>query len=531
MILLIIFFLLSIGAVITFLVPPQQRAAHILVSLIPVAAVAALLLRLPLPDAFSISWFPSALFPDPLKFRADTSSIAFAIYLCCLLILIEWTRPLRLSPGRSSRVVIYMLTISGIVACFASNPLAVIVIWSLIDFLFFLSILFLESPVEIGLTGISSSLSHSMGVLAINMLGNILVLFSLFIGSSGSPLDWSILWSASPFNFSPNLFLAGILLRLLIAPMQFTFSRIQTTSTGTEILLRIVSPAAALCLLSKIWPSQPPLSGSGWGFSWLIIPLSVLLLAAGWQWCFSASAFGRRNIFFLILPSFAVLSAIVYPQTDSVFLAAGGMLILGGGILLMYIGYLSHRRWMAGFPIFLGILFAGIPFSPMTVWSDSLYPGLLSPSGILALIPLAVCHIFILCAIFRLAFETVEEFPSNEPLFLFTFAMGMVVCLLALFFPGWKGIDSLSSVAAPVLLLAGGIFLFFLVRRFQRTGTALFLLLERIFRLEWLQRALVFSFQKTAILVSAVESFLSGEGAMLWSLGIALLLYLVFRGG
>lgn len=526
-----VIFLLTIGALATFFLPPQRRSLHIAVALVPAAAFGALFLRLPIPDSFSIAWSPSALFPDPLGFLASAPSVSFAAYFCCLLLLIEWTRPLRHSSGRTSHLVIYLLTIAGITACFASTPLAVVISWSLIDLLSFLAILFLKNPVEIGASGISSSLSQSMGVLAINMLGNILVVFSLFMGSPGTGSDWGVLWNASQFNLAPILFLSGILLRILLAPIQFTFSRFSTTSTGTEILLRIVSPAVGLCLLSKIWPSQPGIAGAGWGFSWPVIPLIVVILAAGWQWSISASPFGRRDVFFLILPSFALLSAIANPAASGLFQAAGGMLILCGGILLAYVGYLPHRRWMAAFPVILGILLSGIPFSPVSVWSSAVYPGLLTPSEFPVLVSLLLCHIFVVCAVFRLAFEPVDAFPSNEPIFLFAFSAGMAAAFLALLFPVWNSSFSIGSIVFPLLALGGGILMIFIVRRFHRTGATLFIHLEKFFGLEWLKRSIVFSFQKTAILVSGVESFLGGEGSMLWSLGIALLLYLVFRGG
>lgn len=531
MIALIVIFILAVGALATFFIPSQRRSLHTAVALLPLAALGMLLVRLPIPDSFSISWSPAVLFPDPLEFRASASSVSFAAYFCCLLLLIEWTRPLRQSPGRTSRLVIYLLTIAGVAACFASTPLAVIIVWSLIDLLSFLAMLFLKSPVEIGTGGISSSLSHSIGVLAINMLGNILVVFSLFMGSPGAFSEWSALWSSSQYNLAPVLFLIGILLRILLAPIQFTFARLQTTSAGTEILLRIAAPAACLSLLSNIWPVQAEMTGVGLGFSWLVIPLIVVILAAGWQWCISASPFGRRDVYFLILPSFALLSAIVSPAVSGQFLAAGGLLILGGGILLIYIGFLPHRPWMAAFPVILGILWAGIPFSPASIWSSVVFPGLLVPSGIPFLISMLLCQIFILCAIFRLAFEPVDAFPSNEPFFLFVFSAGMAAALLTLLLPVWSGTFSIGAVVFPLAVLGGSILMIFFVRRFHRTGATRLMFLEKIFRLEWLQRSFVFSFQKTAIVVSGVESFLSGEGAMLWSLGIALLLFLVFRGG
>ncbi|MBN2084230.1 MAG: hypothetical protein JW748_03330 [Anaerolineales bacterium] len=531
MIALIVLFILTIGALATYFLPPQRRNLQIAVALVPAAALAALFLRLPIPDSFSISWSPAGLFPDPLEFRASASSVSFAVYFCSLLLLIVWTRLLRQSPGRTSRLVIYLLIMAGIAACFASTPLAVIIAWSLIDLLSFLAMLFLKSPVEIGTAGISSSLSHSMGVLTINMLGNILVVFSLFVGSPGAGSDWGVLWGVADYSFAAILFLAGLLLRMLLSPLQFAFLRPHTSFTGTEMLLRIVSPAACLCLLANIWPSQPEIAFTGWSHSWPIIPLAVVLLAAGWHWCISASPLGRRDVYFLILPGYALLSSLAFPFTPSLFAAAGGLLILGGGIILAYIGFLPHRRWMAAFPVLLGVFLSGVPFSPASIWSSAVYPGLLNPSGLPVLVPLLLCQIFVVCAVFRLAFDPVDAFPPNEPVFLFVFSAGMIAALFGLLYPAWNGIVSAGSIVFPLLVLGGGIWMVFFVRRVHRTGATLFFRLEKIFRFDWLQRSVDFTFQKASILVSGMEAFLSGEGAMLWSLGIALLLYLVFRGG
>jgi hypothetical protein len=528
---IIVLLLLSVGAVATFFLPPQHRTSHIVVSLVPVAALATLLLQLPLPDSLSISWSPAVLFPESLTFRAGPNAVAFGAYLCCLLILIEWTRPLRQSPGRSSRIAAFLLTISGIAACFASTPLAMIIVWSWIDFLSFLIILFLKSPVEIGPGGISSPLTQSMGILAVNLLGTILMLFSIFIGSSGPPFDWSAVGSSAPQSLPPLLFMTGIVFRLLLAPLLLSFPRIKTSSMGSEVLLRIVSPAAVLCFLSNVWPSLTVFSTGNPAGSWLIVLLSIVILAAGWQWCISSSPFARRDVFFLLLPGFALLSALCMPNASGIYPAAGALLILGGGCLLVYIGYLSHRRWMAAFLLILTLLLAGIPYSPMAVWTASVYPGLLASSGFPSLLVLIVCHVFILCALCRTAFEPIEEFPSNEPLFLFTFSLGMGVSLMMLLYPGWSGVTSIASVVAPVLLLLAGILLAYLFGRYRRAGTSLFLFMEKFLRLDWMQRGMTVLFQQIVVLLSGVESFLSGEGAMLWSLGIALLLYLVVRGG
>jgi hypothetical protein len=532
MIALIVIFILIIGAISTFFLPPQRRNLPIAVALVPAAALGVLLLRLPIRDSFSIAWSPAALFPEPLEFRSSTASRSFALYLCALLMLVEWTRPLRRSPGRSARLAIYLLTISGIAACFASNPLAVLVSWALIDFLCFSVTLFMDSLVEIGPGGISSSLSHSLSILALNMIGNILFIFAFLLEAPGVGLEWGLAWGGTSVITLPViLFLLGILFRLLLAPAQFASSHLPTGSIGTEILLRVVPPAAVLCLLANIWPFPQGAILAGWGFSWLMVPLFIILLAAGWQWCASSSPLGHRDAFFVLLPSFALLLALIGSDPVIIFSASGGFLILGGGILLVYLGYLSHRRWMAAFPVLLGLLFSGLPFGPGSTWSSAVYPVLLSPSGLVFLIPLLIGHIFLVSAFFRLAFEPVDSFPSNEPVFQVIFSAGMTAALLALLFPGWIGIAAPGSIGFPLTVLAGSGLLVFLIQRLFRAGTAPALYFEKIFRLEWLQQSILFTFQKTAAAVSGVEAFLSGEGAMLWSLGIALLLYLVFLGG
>jgi hypothetical protein len=186
---------------------------------------------------------------------------------------------------------------------------------------------------------------------------------------------------------------------------------------------------------------------------------------------------------------------------------------------------------MAAFPIALGLLLSGLPFGPASIWSSAVYPVLLSPSGFVYLLPLLIGQIFIVCAVFRLAFEPVDSFPSNEPVFLAVYSAGMIAALLALLFPGWTGVAAPGSVGFPLAVLAGSVLPIFLIRRLFRAGGSPVFNYKKIFQLEGLQRAVLYAFQKSAGAVTGMEAFLSGEGAMLWSLGIALLFYLVFLGG
>jgi hypothetical protein len=529
MVVLIVFVLLSFGAIAAYWLPTKHRTSQIAISAIPVAALAILLTRLPLPDSFTIPWSPSILFPEPLVFRAGPHAVLFAEYFCGLLILIEWTRPLRRSSERSPRVAIYLLALSGVVACSAVTPLAVIMVWSWIDFSSFLITLYLKRPVEIGPDGISSPLFQFSGILALNLLGSVLVLFSLFTGSPASPSDLTAVGSASSQDPATLLFLTGIALRLVVAPLQFTAPRRSSISTDAGFFLRIVSPAAVLCFLSDSWDSLPLSSSDSVVFPGLAILCALTLAICGWQWCAASSPLSRRDLYFPIVGGMAFLSALLFPRESGVFAAAGSMLILGGGVLLAYIGFLPHRRWMAAFPLFFGAMFVGFPPSPMTVWSASVLPQISASAGLASLAALALIHILALGGVFRTAFDPVEEFPSNEPLFLIAFSIGVGVCLSLLFLPVRSVSFSLSAVTVPLLLFLGGVVLLLAFRRLQRPEGSF--LLEKSSHMELLRKLMTGSFEKAAYFVSGLESFLGGEGALLWSLGIALLLYLVFRGG
>jgi hypothetical protein len=531
MIFLLVIFLLLLGAAATYILPPERRTLRIVASLLPVAALGVLLAPISLPETFSIQWLPVQLFPQPPLFRADLTGVSFSVYLCCLLIAIEWTRPLRRNPNRIARGMIYLLTISGVIAFSATNALSTAITWAWIDFLSFFAVLALNREVEIDAQGIASSIHHSLGIFALNMLGNILILFPALQTSRDSLLDWSLVWNHNPSGLSAILFLAGVMLRLLVAPMQFTFSRSKSVSTGVEILLRILPVAAVLALLSRSWPPELALGSGHILSSWVCLFLGLVILMAGLQWWIASSPFERRGIFCFLVPIFALLSAFYLPTVDHIFLASGGILILGAGMVFLYSGFLPHRRWLSIFLVVWAVIFAGIPLSPMSLWILHIYAGVLSPASLAIALPLLLVHVLILSSLLHLAFEPVEEFPSNEPLFIFLYSLGLVVCLVFIFFPGWSAPFSFIDLILPIFLLAGAIGFWYLSRRLQRINASLSRFLEGLFRLQWLQNAFLFSFGHLSYWISGLESFLSGEGVMLWSLGIALLLYLAFRGG
>jgi hypothetical protein len=533
MIVLLAVLLLFLGAVALLFLTPERRLLRAVVFMIPFAALAVFLIPLPLPDSFSIAWQPASLFPDPLTFRANPVAVSFSVYFCILLILIEWTRPLQRASGTPSRLLCFLLTIAGILALFASNALAVALVWGWIDFLTFFAILLLSRAAEIGSKGITSSVSRSVSILAMNFLGNALVLFPVLQSLPAAHSDWSAVWSQPTSDLTLILFLTGIAIRILVLPSQLSFSRLYTSSTGVDVLLRIISPAIVLSLLAKAWPNQILAPEGNPLRTWPILIFTLMIIWAGIQWWISSSSLGRRDLFLLGVPCLAILAALQVSQPSEIFHAAGTVVILGGGALLLYRGYLVNHRWMSIPPIILAILQTGVLLSPTSVLISSFFSAINSGSDIVVLLSVGVSQILMIGALLRLSLEPVEEFSMSESFPVIFYFLGMVLALLFMFYPGWPVHQPLdpAQILIPLLFLAFAVLLVAVTKRFQRTTEDISLFLGNSVRLDWLRSGLSFLMQKFFSLVATTEDLISGEGAMLWALGFSLFLFLILRGG
>jgi hypothetical protein len=254
---------------------------------------------------------------------------------------------------------------------------------------------------------------------------------------------------------------------------------------------------------------------------------------AGFQWWMSTSAYRRRDLYLLGVPCMAILAALQNPNSPEVFRAAGTLVILGGGTLLLYRGYLAHQRWMAVPPLILAFLQTGILLSPASVLFSAIFFETSSVGNFGFLVFIGFGWILLIGALLRLSFEPVEEFSMGEPIPLAFYFLGMVLALVFMFYPGWpipQPLD-LRQILIPFLFLAFASLSVMVIGRYRRSVEDVFLFLENIFRLDWFQTTLSFISEKTLSLAAGIEDFISGEGVMLWILGFSLFLILVLRGG
>jgi hypothetical protein len=531
MIVLLAVLLLFLGAVALLFLTPERRILRAAVFLAPVAALAVVLIHLPFPDSFTIAWQPSSLFPDPLVFRSNTAAVSFSAYFCILLMLIEWTRPLQRASGIPSRVLCFLLTIAGILSFFADNALAIALVWAWIDFLSFIAILILSRTAEVGPKGITSSVSRSVSILAMNFLGNALVIFPVLQSLPSAHSDWSAAWSQPASDLAILLFLAGIAVRILVLPTQLSFSRQYTSSAGVDVLLRIISPAVVLSLLSKSWPGQ--LLSSNPIRTWSVAFFGIMALWAGFQWLLSPSSHERRDLFLLGVPCLAILAAFQVPQPGAILHAAGALVVLGGGVLLLYRGYFSNHRWMSIPPVILVFLLAGIPFSPAGVILSTFLSTVQPGASFVIIVMAVISEILILCAVLRLILEPVEDFSFDDSFPLYLYLLGMALASFCMLYPGWPAPQPLDPlmVILPLMLLGVSIPLFVAIGYLQRTGRDFLLFFGSSIGLNGFRSGLSFLAGKFFSLLAAVEDVFSGEGAMLWALGLSLFILLLLRGG
>jgi hypothetical protein len=528
-IVLLSFLILFLGAVSILFLTPDRRFLRFSAFLSPALALVVLWLPLPLPDSFEIVWQPSTLFPSPLTFHATPVAISFAVAFCLLLLLAEWTHLFHTSLSRTARVISFLLAMSGMIDCTASNALAAALMWGWTDFLIFLSILLLSRSAVVGPKGIVSTVSRSINILALNFLGTALILYPVVTRPPVAWSDWGAVWTAQSSDLGAALFLVGVTLRLLVLPTQLSFSQSYTSSARVDILMRILAPAIMMPFLAEAWPSAAFFSAGSLLPFWFALFFAFLLFWTGLQWWVSVSPYARRDLFLLAAPAMAVLGVMQGGSPSRFFLAAGLMVVLGGGMLLFFPGYLSNRRWLAAIPLFLLAAHSGLPYTPLGTVFSGITVG--ADPTVMTLVLLGLGFWF--SALIRTAFEPSEEFSSERKSSIVLFIVSVLLAAVVLAGSVQVPSDSISVsvVLFPTVLLLAAAGLSLIARRFQRAGQNILHFAEGVFRLSWL-RSLIGSFgSATLTFGTAVEDLFSGEGAMLWAFGLALLLLIILRGG
>ncbi len=536
MLLVILSALLAAGALASLFVAPRRRLARVLAALAPLAGLALLALPLPLSTSAAPAWLPLSLAPEPLRFALDDGARALSVALLVVLVALQWSGVDRPAARRSARAAAFLMVIAGVASFAAANPGALLLAWAWVDLLGFVLIVMLRQslPQE----GANQELSEirPIAALALNSLGTLLILVAFLpaLQARGSPSSALSLAGAPPLSLLA--FLAGIALRLGIFSPQLTLARFGFSEGGYDVLVRLIPAAAGLRLLGQAWSAEAATGlGTGW-MGWVIALIALGAFLGGVRWMVRRSA---RSTQASLLAGVLALSSIAILQggaSESTSRAVGLVLLLGGGLLLQYRGASRWQRWSVLWPVLCAAVIAGLPLTPGAELNGALYASLIASGAWGVVLAAGLVQIMLVASLLRLTFEPGLELPAGEKLVWLAYYGALTLCAAALVawpvlpFLGDASHPGLTAFVAFCIVAAIGTLLAITARRLREPGEHALASLENLTRFEWLARGLSSLTSLAAGAARRIDAIVGGESAMMWSLAIAVLVWVLLRG-
>jgi hypothetical protein len=416
------------------------------------------------------------------------------------------------------------ITGAGLLAIMAGNPLTLILSWTIIDLV--------ELGVIIRSATISRQGQQAVIAFAARVAGTLLVVLALIYSRWRGEL--LIMSEVLPEVGVFLLLAAG--LRLGVVPLHLPYTHEVRMRRGLGTIIRLVAPASALPVLSRLPPTVAPSNLA----IFLLIFTALAALYGAAMWLTAKDELNGRPYWLIALAGMAVGSSIRgHPDAA---LAWGITVLLAGGSILLFS---AHRRRIMFIPILALIGFSGLPFTP----AASGWAGLVVlPFTILDVIFIAA-HSLLMLGFIRHILAERTDLESMERWIQVLYPFGLLIMagsfwLLGIL--GWQG--SLTTgiwwaSAASVILTSGGILLLY---RYQQvtaraegasnwlifSGRSLGKILSFIFRLDWVYKFFWSVYGLLQHLVRFLTIILEGDGGVLWALLLlALLATLLAPGG
>jgi hypothetical protein len=469
------------------------------------ALVSVFLWRLGMPQTFSLpAWQPQAIFPYSPTWLADDTSWTFALALAILAFSVIWTSVVRPEGDAITWAGTLLLVALGILAVAAANPLTLVLAWTAMDVAELINMLrFTEGE---------NQTESAVVAFAVRIFGTGLVLWASTLSlSTGTPMDFR----AIPTRTGIYLLLAAGL-RLGVLPLHLPYRKENVLRRGFGTTLRLVSAAASLALLARI-PSNAlsnPLTPL------LLIFAAAAALYAGWMWLRASDELVGRPFWILGMASLAVAASLRADQSGSA--AWGFTLVLSGSFLFLFS---ARQRGLLWLPVLAIWGISALPYSPTsTGWNTG------NHSSWLFLIPLLPAQAFLMAGFFRHSLHPGEtSFESQARWAKILYPTGLLLpvgvqALLGIW--GWNGIRQWGNWPAAViaLLLAIGFSILsstILLRAAPASGPGRW---TEILRIDWLFKLLGNVYRFLGQIASLITSMLEGEGGILWSLLLLVLI-------
>lgn len=483
---------------------------------------------------FSLHWFQPAetIFPawrpfeplaaDRIVFRWDSGGWVYAICLVGLLLAVVLTAPVRFkynsNPLSWSAAITF--TAVGLLSVLSGSPLALAISWTLLDVVEVVYVLLIIRDYR--------------------YRREVLTSFALRLFSIGLLLGVIILGrqSGSGFTFETALaqylvvLIAAVILRLGVLPLSLKYETQLPLQNGLTSLMRIVGQISGLALLTKlpaglrVVDSSPLVAGG----------IVLLTFYGGLMWLLAENEIAGRSFFGLFFSGLAILSAL---NGNAPLSAVWGVaLICWGGMIYLYT--VRSRRLMILMAAAL-LSFSGLPFTILSAgWQAVAWN-----AGWVIL--LAGMWIMLIAGFVRLVFQERESSSTFEPYIVTTYTLGLVVLLLSGWLSVFFGVEEglrLGIWWGALIIFGISVFLAQTALRRKQVEEISSLqsswlqnvilrstaAISAFLGLNWLYAVLRSVFHAVQGLTRLLTVLFEGEGGVLWSVLLLVLLISIFGG-
>lgn len=445
-------------------------------------------------------WKPVSLFAISPALKVDSLAWVYALSLTGLAAAVMLTSAAQPFASAWSWVASLGLTMLGVLAFLAANPLTLVMVWMALD--------------------ITELLNTLRGASDARMSERAVMSFSTRAAGTGFAL-WASVTSAmigSPFLFeslrpeSALYLLIAAGLRVGVLPLHLAAEPQMRRGLGS--VLRLTAAASSLAMLSRLPQAALPQTS-------LLVLQAITLLAAlygGWKWFSGAEPLALRPFWLIGMSALTLLQAF---GGNAIGAAAWGatLIVTGGGAFL---AFARPRRLQLALS-FLTLFSLGLPFSLTAAGWGAALPWFFWPLALLA-------HSFLMAGTmfdwWRSTGRPWEELPQwgRAPYPLGLLVLLLTALLLGLW--GWPGALRLGNWATTLGSLALTAGLFFvrwrLANLIQSTTPAEEISPALASRLSGLQETLAgllwWLFRTLRRGTFFLTGLLEGEGGLFWTL-------------
>ena len=369
-----------------------------------------------------------------ISLASDGVNYPYAVGISSLVMAAIFTSAMKARQANPlSWVTVLLLSILGLFAVLADNPLTLVIAWSFMD-----------------LAGLISSLNSSddpifseRAVLSFSarVIGTGLVLWAGILSTT----SFGGSFTQSAIQQNPGvIIILGVIIRSIALFLPHPYSRDAAIRNGYEATYKLISAAATVVMLShvKMHPSTPLV------ISLLILSIAITGLISVYSWLRHPREIFNQAKWIMGLISLSISATLMGNPLGSA--AWGSVCLFAGGLLFLY----SHRNIVVTVTLLIAAyMLSALPFSiTATGWSENISKYWMT---LIILIPL---QSLLTAGYIRSIAREEKENLNNQPRWINVFyPMGLVSLALSGLILGVTGWDGASRMGAWIPAAIAGV--------------------------------------------------------------------------